>query len=109
MIKILTSHQYYNEILIFQQHFIYNISIEHCKVPEIFQKPFQQLYKYSCNIARFQWNIFEIFPQYYGAMWVKFYYLIITMTSIYYNISYNYNILHSQKPAVYKVLRWRLG
>ena len=37
---------------------------------EIFQKPFKQLYKFSCNIATFQWNILEIFPQYYGAMWV---------------------------------------
>ena len=70
MIKILTLQQYYNEILILQQHSIYNILNRHCKVPAIFQKPFQQLYKYFCNIARFRWNIFKIFPQYYGAMWV---------------------------------------
>ena len=27
-----------------------------------------QQYKYFCNIARFQWNIFKIFLQYYYAM-----------------------------------------
>ena len=49
---------------------IYNILNGHIKVPAIFQKPFWQLFKYFCNIATFQRNIFEIFPQYYGAMWV---------------------------------------
>ena len=67
---ILTLQQYYNEILILQQHSIYNVLNEHWGVPEIFQKPLWQLYKYSGSIARFQWNIFEILPQYYGAMWV---------------------------------------
>ena len=52
-----------------QQHSIYNVLNGHCKVPAIFRKPFWQLHKYFCNIARFQWNIFEIFPQYYCAMW----------------------------------------
>ena len=69
MMTILTLQQYYNELLILQQHSIYNVLNGHCKVPAIFQKPFQQLYKYSCNIEKFRWNIFEIFPQYYGAMW----------------------------------------
>ena len=64
----LTLQQYCNEILILQQHSIHNVLNGHCKVPAIFQK---QLYKYSCNIARFQWNIIKIFPQYYGAMWVN--------------------------------------
>ena len=68
MITILISQQYYNEILILQQQSIYNILNGHCKVPAIFKRPFQQLYQYSCNIARFQGNIFGIFPQYYGAM-----------------------------------------
>ena len=67
--NILTLQQYYFEILILQQQSIYNVLNGHCKVPAIFQKPFWQLHKYSCNIARFQWNIFEILPQYYGAMW----------------------------------------
>ena len=70
MIKILTLQQYYNEILILQQNSIYNVLNGHCKVPAIFQKTFSQLYKYSCNIARFRWNIFEIFSQYYSAMWL---------------------------------------
>ena len=70
MMIILTLQQYYNEILMLQQHFIYNVLNGQCKVAAIFQKPFQQLYKYSCNITRFQQNIFKIFPQYYGAMWV---------------------------------------
>ena len=35
-----------------------------------FHKPLYQLYKYSCNIAIFHRNILEIFPKYYGAMWV---------------------------------------
>ena len=69
MMIIITLQQYYNEILMLQQHFIYNVLNGHCKVPAIFQKPFQQLYKYFCNIARFQRNIFEILLQYYGAMW----------------------------------------
>ena len=69
MMTILTLQQYYNEILILQQHSIYNVLNGHCKVPAIFQKRFWQLYKYSGNIARFQWSIFEILPQYYGAMW----------------------------------------
>ena len=56
-------------ILTLQQYSIYNVLNGHCKVPAIFYKPFQQLYKYFCNIARFQWNIFEIFLQYYSAMW----------------------------------------
>ena len=68
MMKILTLQQYYNEKLILQQHSIYNVLNGHFKVPAILQKPFWQLYKYSDNIARFQWNIFEISPQYYGAM-----------------------------------------
>ena len=68
---ILTLQQYYNEILILQQHFIHNVLNGHYwKVPAIFQKLFLQLYKYCCNIARFQRNTFEIFRQYYGAMWV---------------------------------------
>ena len=68
MITFLTSQQYYNEILILQQHFIYNVLNGHCKVPEIFHKLFYQLYKYSCNITIFQRNISEILPKYYGAM-----------------------------------------
>ena len=40
MIKIITLQQYYNEILILQQHSIYNVLNGHCKVPAIFQKPF---------------------------------------------------------------------
>ena len=55
----------YYKILL-QQHSIHNILNGYCKVSAIFQR---QLYKYSCNIARFQGNIFEIFPQYFGAMW----------------------------------------
>ena len=69
MMTILTLQQYYNEISILPQHSIYNVLNGHCKVPATFQKPFWQLYKYSDNIARFQWNIFEILPQYYGSMW----------------------------------------
>ena len=69
MMTILTLQKYYNEILILQQHFIYNVLNGHSKVPAIFQKLFWQLYKYSGNITRFQWNIIEILPQYYGAMW----------------------------------------
>ena len=38
--EILTLQQYYNEILILQQHFIHNVLNGHCKVPEIFRKPF---------------------------------------------------------------------
>ena len=37
---ILTLQQYYDEILILQQHSIYNVLNGHFKVPEIFQKPF---------------------------------------------------------------------
>ena len=37
---ILTLLQYYNEILILQQHFIDNVLNGHCKVPAIFQKLF---------------------------------------------------------------------
>ena len=39
MMTILTLQQYYNEILILQQHSVYNVSNRHCKVPAIFQKP----------------------------------------------------------------------
>ena len=39
MMTILTLQQYYNEILILQQDFIYNVWNGHCKVPVIFQKP----------------------------------------------------------------------
>ena len=39
MMTILTLQQYYNEILILQQHFIYNVFNGYCKVPAIFQKP----------------------------------------------------------------------
>ena len=39
MMTILTLQQYYNEILILQQHSIYNVLNEHWGVPEIFQKP----------------------------------------------------------------------
>ena len=70
MMTILRLQQYYNDILILQQHSIYNVWNGHFKVSAIFQKSFYQLYKYSWNIARFRRNIFEIFPQYYGAMWV---------------------------------------
>ena len=40
MMKILIFQHYYNEILILQQHYIYNVLNEHCKVPVIFQKAF---------------------------------------------------------------------
>ena len=40
MMTILTLQQYYNEILILQQHFIYNVLNGHFQVPKIFQKPF---------------------------------------------------------------------
>ena len=40
MMTTLTLQQYYNEILILQQHSIYNVLNGHCKVPAIFQKPF---------------------------------------------------------------------
>ena len=50
--SILTLQQYYNEILILQQHYIYNVLNGHCKIPAIFQR-----------------NILEIFSKYYGAMW----------------------------------------
>ena len=36
---------------------------------QYFRNLSKQLYKYSCNIARFLRNIFEIFPQYYGGTW----------------------------------------
>ena len=36
---IITLQQYYNEILILQQHFIHNVLNGHCEVPAIFQKP----------------------------------------------------------------------
>ena len=68
MMTIFTLQQYLNEILILQQYSVYNVLKGHCKVPAIFKKPFSQLYKYFCNIAGFQWNILEIFLQYYGAM-----------------------------------------
>ena len=70
MMKILTLQQYYTEILILQQHSIYNVLNGHSKVPAIFHKPFYQLYKYSCNIAIFQRNILGLIPKSYGAMWV---------------------------------------
>ena len=38
--EILMLQQYYNKILILQQHSIYNVLNRHCKVPEIFEKPF---------------------------------------------------------------------
>ena len=64
MMTIITLQQYYNEILILQQHTIYNVLIQtskllngHFKIRAIFHKPFHQLYKYSCNIAIFQRNI----------------------------------------------------
>ena len=34
-----TLQQYHNEILILQQHFIYDVLNEHRKVPAIFRKP----------------------------------------------------------------------
>ena len=40
IMTILTLQQYYNEILILQQHSNYNVFNEHRKVPAIFQKPF---------------------------------------------------------------------
>ena len=40
MMTILTLQQYYNEILILQQHSIYNVLIGYSKVPAIFQKLF---------------------------------------------------------------------
>ena len=40
MMTILTLQQYYNEILILQQHFIYNVLNGRRKVPALFQKPF---------------------------------------------------------------------
>ena len=65
IMTIFTLQQYYNEILILQQHYIYHVLNGHRKVSAKFQKPFLQFHKYSSNIARFQWNIFETFPQYY--------------------------------------------
>ena len=53
-----------------QQHLIYNVLNGYCKVPVIFQKPFWQLYKYPCNIARFKWNIFEILPRIFEMCYV---------------------------------------
>ena len=40
MMTILTLQQYCNEILILQQHSVYNDLNGHCKVPAIFQKPY---------------------------------------------------------------------
>ena len=36
MMTVLTLLQYYNEVLILQQHFMYNILNGHCKVPALF-------------------------------------------------------------------------
>ena len=65
---ILTLQQYHNKILILQQNFIYNVSNGHYKVDAVFQNPFQQLYKYSCNISTgyFQ-NIPSILRCYVGG------------------------------------------
>ena len=40
VMTILTLQQYYNEILILQQCFIYNVLNGPCKVPAIFHKSF---------------------------------------------------------------------
>ena len=40
IMRILTLQQYYNEILILQQHSNYNVLNGHCKVFAIFQKSF---------------------------------------------------------------------
>ena len=40
MMTILTLQQHYNEILILQQHSLYDVLNGHCKIPVIFQKPF---------------------------------------------------------------------
>ena len=40
ILTILILQQYSNEILILEQHIIFNVLSGHCKVPAIFQKPF---------------------------------------------------------------------
>ena len=65
MMEILKLQRYYNEILLLQQHSIYNVLNRHCKVSAIFKKPsnsfinilailpdFNEIYsKYSLNIT----------------------------------------------------------
>ena len=61
IMTILILQQYYNEILILQQHFIYNFLNGHCKVPAIFRN----LSNSFINILAILQDFDEIFSKYF--------------------------------------------